>query len=142
MRFVFTSIHPRYKRQISERLALGVFAVGYDLEATTGRHQGPFPTSITQQGDEVVVVYDDGEAELDLVRTTDGFEVNTILLLCCYCDGSCALFYLRLLLLSCLVLLLVCFSSFITISQSLLHCFSYVALPMTLPYVQTRVAPG
>ena len=69
------SIHPRYKRQISERLALGAFAVAYDLEDTTGRYQGPFPSSITVEGDEVVVQYDDGDVELDF-RTTDGFEVS------------------------------------------------------------------
>ncbi len=70
-----SSIHPRYKRQISERLALGAFALAYGLEETTGRYQGPFPTSITQDGGDVVVEFDDGQAELEF-RDTEGFEVS------------------------------------------------------------------
>jgi hypothetical protein len=39
------SIHPRYKRQVADRLALAGFAVAYGLDV--GIYQGPIPTRFT-----------------------------------------------------------------------------------------------
>ena len=73
------SIHPRYKRQIGERLALGAFHVAYDIH-DMGIYQGPLPTSIDNQGDHFEVTYDNGNADLNIKDNSrnTGFEVWNI----------------------------------------------------------------
>ena len=71
------SIHPRYKRQIGYRLALGGLNLAYGLGETTGRFQGPFPTAITQQGGQILIEFDSGQADLEF-RAATGFEVGAL----------------------------------------------------------------
>ena len=68
------SIHPRYKRQIAYRLALGAFQRVYDIN-TRGRYQGPFPTQLTPSADTLQIEYDGGISELE-IRANVGFEVR------------------------------------------------------------------
>ena len=56
--------HPRYKRQIATRLALGAFHVAYG-DSSEGRFQGPFPTEFDLDGTDLTITYDDGDVELD-----------------------------------------------------------------------------
>jgi sialate O-acetylesterase len=72
------SIHPRYKRQIADRLYLGALQVGYG-DSSEGRFQGPYPASVTRNGDELEVLYDEGTLD---VRTDANFEI------CCAVDGN------------------------------------------------------
>ena len=72
-------IHPRYKRPIAERLALGAYQLAYGI-TSRGRFQGPFPTAINvAEGSTLVIEYDNGQSELD-IRTTNGFEVHTFII--------------------------------------------------------------
>jgi sialate O-acetylesterase len=68
----YGSIHPRYKRQIAQRLALGAFNVAYG-QTDSGIFQGPIPTQFINEGDAIRVVYSVPLA----YRATNGFE------LCC-----------------------------------------------------------
>jgi sialate O-acetylesterase len=52
----YGDIHPRYKRQIADRLALAALNVAYG-QADTGIYQGPLPTSITINGGNIRVTY-------------------------------------------------------------------------------------
>jgi sialate O-acetylesterase len=72
------AIHPRYKRQIADRLYLGALQVAYDDESE-GRFQGPYPESIRRSGDSIIVTYDEGPLN---VRTDANFEI------CCAADDS------------------------------------------------------
>ncbi len=69
----FSSIHPRYKRKIADRFALGAFQVAYQLPNAT-RFQGPFPTNLRVTGNHVDIEFDNGTASLDY-RGVDGWEV-------------------------------------------------------------------
>ncbi|ELU17662.1 hypothetical protein CAPTEDRAFT_122541 [Capitella teleta] len=52
------SIHPRYKRQISERLYLAALEVAYG-DSSEGRFQGPYPASVIRGDDEIeVTIFD------------------------------------------------------------------------------------
>ncbi|ELU12232.1 hypothetical protein CAPTEDRAFT_211931 [Capitella teleta] len=74
----FQGIHPRYKRQISERLYLAALEVAYG-DSSEGRFQGPYPASVIRGDDEIEVTYDEGPLD---VRTAENFEV------CCAVDES------------------------------------------------------
>jgi len=72
---LYVSIHPRYKRQIADRLALAAFQVAYG-STDSGIYQGPRPAGYAIDGGNVRVTYD-----VDIVlRTTlpNNFEVGTI----------------------------------------------------------------
>jgi sialate O-acetylesterase len=49
-------IHPRYKRPIADRLALGAFSVAYG-STDNGTHQGPIPGAFSISGPNIVVSY-------------------------------------------------------------------------------------
>jgi sialate O-acetylesterase len=69
------SIHPRYKRQIADRLALGAFQVAYGT-TTAGIYQGPIPTGYSIDGSNVRITYG-----MNLqFRTTTG---NELFEFCC-----------------------------------------------------------
>ena len=72
------SIHPRYKRQIAERLALAAYQVAYN-DDSEGRFQGPFPTQFTVSDGTLTVTFDDGKADIELRGSTEpwtnGYEV-------------------------------------------------------------------
>jgi sialate O-acetylesterase len=68
----YGSIHPRYKRQIADRLALGAFNVAYG-QTDSGIFQGPIPTQFVNEGSAIRVTYSVPLA----YRATSGFE------LCC-----------------------------------------------------------
>ena len=63
------SIHPRWKRQVADRLALAGYAVAYDDESE-GLWQGPFPTGYRLEAENLVVTLADGQVELE-ARDTD-----------------------------------------------------------------------
>lgn len=73
------SIHPRYKRQIAERLALAAFQVAYN-DDSEGRFQGPFPTDFTVGAGSLTITFDDGNADIELRESTEtwavGYEVS------------------------------------------------------------------
>ena len=72
------SIHPRYKRQIAERLAYAAYQVAYN-DDSAGRFQGPFPTDFSLNDGILTVTFDDGNAEIQVressVEWAVGFEV-------------------------------------------------------------------
>ncbi len=74
MLFFFTRIHPRWKRPIADRLALGAYQLAYG-DKGEGRFQGPYPTQwCLGDGGKLQVTFDDGEGMLE-IRNTAGFEV-------------------------------------------------------------------
>ena len=77
-----SSIHPRPKRQIGERLALGAFPIAYDIH-DMGIFKGPLPTSIENEGSHFVVTYDSGNADLNIRENPRniGFQVIFIFIL-------------------------------------------------------------
>lgn len=52
----YGAIHPRYKRQIADRLALAAFQVAYGT-TDNGIYQGPLPTQLSLEGSSVRVSY-------------------------------------------------------------------------------------
>ena len=72
------SIHPRWKRQIADRLWVGALQVGYNI-TTEGRFQGPFPSNFILAGNRRMEIdYDDFDVELEF-RDLEGavaFEVK------------------------------------------------------------------
>ena len=58
-------IHPRYKRQIAYRLALGAYQIAYG-DNSEGRFQGPFPTAFDESDGTLTITYDDNTASLEL----------------------------------------------------------------------------
>jgi len=73
----YGSIHPRYKRQIAQRLALGAFNVAY-FQRDSGIFQGPIPTRFVNEGTAIRVIY---SVPLEY-RASSGFE------LCCANSAS------------------------------------------------------
>jgi sialate O-acetylesterase len=69
----YGDIHPRYKRQIADRLSLAAEYVAYG-EADGGLYQGPQPTSIGNEGAQIRLTYG---TQLQFRNTGSGFE------LCC-----------------------------------------------------------
>ena len=63
------SLHPRYKRQVADRLALAGLAVAYGDESE-GLWQGPLPTAFTLDAGNLVVTLADGQVPLE-ARDTD-----------------------------------------------------------------------
>jgi len=49
-------IHPRYKRQIADRLSLAAYNVAYG-STDTGIYQGPIPTAYAREGNNVRITY-------------------------------------------------------------------------------------
>jgi len=64
-------IHPRYKRQIADRLALGAFNVAYG-STDSGIFQGPIPTGYALNGANVVITYG---LRLNIRDTSNIFEI-------------------------------------------------------------------
>ena len=77
------SIHPRYKRQVADRLALAGLAVAYGDESE-GLWQGPFPTGFRLIGPNMVVTLADGQVPLEArdTETSVHYEV------CCSNDAA------------------------------------------------------
>ena len=50
-------IHPRYKRQIADRLALGAFDVAY-ADTSSGPYQGPLPTGFSNDGTHIILTHE------------------------------------------------------------------------------------
>ena len=77
------SIHPRYKRQVADRLALAGLAVAYGDESE-GLWQGPFPTGFRLIGPNMVVTLADGQVALEArdTETSVHYEV------CCSNDAA------------------------------------------------------
>jgi len=71
-------VHYRDKETVSWRLSLSGLAVAYN--ETVSRYRGPYPVllKLDSRSHTVTVEYDDGRTSL-VVRTTEGFEVNSIL---------------------------------------------------------------
>ena len=53
----FGRIHPRYKRQVADRLALGAYSVAYG-DGSNGTYQGPFPTGFRNNGTNLVITHE------------------------------------------------------------------------------------
>ena len=53
----YDPIHPRYKRQIAERLALGAFDVAYG-DTSSGPYSGPLPTGFSNDGTNIVLTHE------------------------------------------------------------------------------------
>ncbi len=69
-------IHPRWKYQIADRLALGAYELAYG-DTSEGRFQGPYPTEwCIGDGGKLHITFDEGIGMLQ-VRNTAGFEVYT-----------------------------------------------------------------
>lgn len=52
----YGAIHPRYKRQIADRLALAAYAVAYG-STDDGIYQGPLPTQLSVDGNNIRISY-------------------------------------------------------------------------------------
>ena len=74
----FNRPHPRWKRQIADRLWVGALQLGYNI-TSQGRFQGPFPSNFILAGNRRMEIdYDNFQVELefrDLEATS--FEVGT-----------------------------------------------------------------
>ena len=70
-------VHPRYKRQVADRLALGGYVVAYGDESS-GLWQAPLPTAFRIQDDNLVVTLGDGLVEIEArdTETTTHYEVK------------------------------------------------------------------
>ena len=77
-----SSIHPRYKRQIAERLALAAYKVAYNDESE-GRFQGPFPTQFLGGEGMLKIIFDNGTADIEVRESTEpwtvGYEVILVM---------------------------------------------------------------
>lgn len=71
----YGDIHPRYKRQIADRLAIAAFSVAYG-STDSGIYQGPRPAMYAVEGGNVRVTYD---VDIQALRTTN---VNNFELCC------------------------------------------------------------
>jgi len=71
-------VHYRDKETVSWRLSLSGLAVAYN--ETVARYRGPYPAllKLDSTSHVLTVEYDNGGTSLD-VRTTEGFEVNSML---------------------------------------------------------------
>ena len=75
--FLTNSIHPRWKRQVADRLWVGALQLGYNI-TIEGRFQGPFPTNFVLAGNRRMEIdYDNFDVVLEF-RDLDAtaFEVN------------------------------------------------------------------
>jgi sialate O-acetylesterase len=66
------SVHPRYKRQVADRLFLGAVEFAYN-DSPEGISQGPLPTSVFREDNQLEVAYDGWNID---VRTDLNFEVR------------------------------------------------------------------
>jgi len=67
------SIHPRYKRQIADRLTLGGLVVAYD-QSDVGIYQGPIPFQVGFSANIVRLDYSEA-LEIRAYQGWSGFEV-------------------------------------------------------------------
>ena len=79
----YGSIHPRYKRQVADRLALAGLAVAYDDESE-GLWQGPFPTGFRLIGTNLAITLAEGQVPLEVRDTT----TSTHYEVCCANDAN------------------------------------------------------
>ena len=77
------SIHPRYKRQVADRLALAGFAVAY-YDESEGLWHGPFPTGFRLDGHNLVVTLAEGQVPIEARDT----ETSTHYEVCCANDPA------------------------------------------------------
>jgi len=71
---ILFSIHPRYKRQLADRLTLAGLVVAYD-QPDVGLYQGPIPFQIRFGPNTVRLDYND-ELEIRQYQNWSGFEVS------------------------------------------------------------------
>ena len=71
--YLFCRIHPRDKQDIADRLSRGAWNIAYGHHEQD--YEGPFPTSLEINGNEMIVHYDNDSAHIDL-RQHSGFEVR------------------------------------------------------------------
>lgn len=77
----YGTIHPRFKQDVAERLALGARAVAYGEQGVV--YQGPFPTAyhLDNQHHALEITFDKGTAQMAFHNST-GFEI------CCAASAS------------------------------------------------------
>ena len=76
MNILFSSIHPRDKFDVAQRLALSGRAVAYGEKNIV--YQGPFPSMYTLTENKLTIEYDSGNSLIE-VRSAEGFEVRLII---------------------------------------------------------------
>ena len=76
-----SSIHPRYKRPIADRLLVGALHQVYKVPVI---HQGPFPTEITLNANRTLVITYNNSVDLEFrnLNNTVTFEVSCLLISC------------------------------------------------------------
>ena len=75
MNILFSSIHPRDKFDVAQRLALSGRAVAYGEKNIV--YQGPFPSMYTLTENKLTIEYDSGNSLIE-VRSAEGFEVRLV----------------------------------------------------------------
>ena len=71
--------HPRWKRQIADRLWVGALQVAYNI-TSQGRFQGPFPSNFILAGNRRMEIdYDNFQVELEFrdIEEATAFEVTS-----------------------------------------------------------------
>ena len=88
--YTFSSIHPRDKFDVAQRLALSGRAVAYGEKNIV--YQGPFPSMYTLTENKLTIEYDSGNSLIE-VRSAEGFEVRLVSLCLAFRTSNYRIFF-------------------------------------------------